>query len=94
MSDIAPGTRVVHRRYAWVGTVKEVFDSGESFVLWENSLSGRDRCELLTDLRATPVQPTATLSCDGQCHCCSCGKLPHVQPRTSYGSSSTPRSTP
>lgn len=51
-----PGTRVIHRRYAWVGKIISNPVLGIVTVLWEGHYGARD--EYLTDVRATPVQPT------------------------------------
>lgn len=51
-----PGTRVIHRRYAWIGTVINNPVLGIVTVQWEKHHGARD--EYMTDVRATPVQTT------------------------------------
>lgn len=50
------GTRVIHRRYAWIGVVTGNPVLGIVSVKWENRY-GAVMDEYLTDIRPTPIQP-------------------------------------
>lgn len=52
---MTPGTRVIHRRYAWIGTITAVPVLGVRTVAWQGHPYSRDEYE--SDLRPTPVQP-------------------------------------